>query len=198
MLAAEDLGKKRPKENTPGGVAGQIALARGESPHRGGRLLGMSKALVTEMPHTLTALDTGQLNGERAMYVVRETVCLTAEDRAPVDEELAAVTGTFYGVGTRGVIAAVKAAATRPDLRSVTQRASHAASERSVSLRPAPDCMTRTSSPCCPRTKASPCMRPCPGKRTPSTPPGTRAAWGRSRPTPSSNAPPAPPAVSRA
>jgi hypothetical protein len=48
----------------------------------------------------------------------------------------------FAGDLSRGVIAAVKAAATRMDPRSVTQRASHAASERSVSLRPAPDCMT--------------------------------------------------------
>ncbi|MFC9333252.1 HNH endonuclease [Arthrobacter sp. NPDC057009] len=140
-LSAEDLGKKRPKEHNLG-VAEQIALARGESPHRGGRLLGMAKALVIEMPHTLAALDTGQLNEERAMYFVKETAVLTVENRAAVDEELAADTGTFNGVGTRGIIATLKAAATRRDPRSVTQRASHAASERSVSLRPAPDCMT--------------------------------------------------------
>jgi hypothetical protein len=140
-LRAEDLGKDRTKEHGLG-AAEQIALARGESPHRGGRLLGMAKALVTEMPHALGALDTGQLNEERAMYFVKETACLTVEDRTAVDEELAADMGTFTGLGTRGVIAAVKAAATRRDPRSVTQRASHAASERSVSLRPAPDCMT--------------------------------------------------------
>jgi hypothetical protein len=139
--SAEDLGKKRHTEHSPG-VAEQIALARGESPHRGGRLLGMAKALVIEMPHTLTALDTGQLNEEKAMYVVKETAVLTVEDRAAVDEELAADTGTFDGVGTRGIIAAVKAAAIRRDPRSVTQRASRAASERGVSLRSAPDCMT--------------------------------------------------------
>jgi hypothetical protein len=102
----------------------------------------MAKALVIEMPHALTALDSGQLNEERAMYFVKETACLSVEDRTAVDEELAADTGTFNGVGTRGLIAAVKAAATRRDPRSVTQRASHAASERGVSLRPAPDCMT--------------------------------------------------------
>jgi hypothetical protein len=140
-LAAEGFGKKRPKEHSLG-AAEQIALARGESPHRGGRLLGMAKALVTEMPHTLAALDTGQLNEERATPLVKETACLSVEDRSAVDEELAADTGTFNGAGTRAVIAAVKAAAIRRDSRSVTQRASHAASERSVSLRPAPDCMT--------------------------------------------------------
>ncbi|MFE4834203.1 HNH endonuclease [Arthrobacter sp. NPDC056691] len=140
-LSAGDLGKPRPKEQTMG-AAEQIALARCESPHRGGRLLGMAKALVTEMPHSLAALDTGQLNEERAMYVVKETACLTVEDRAAVDEELAADTGTFNGAGTRAVVAATRAAATRRDSRSVTQRASHAASERGVSLRPAPNCMT--------------------------------------------------------
>ena len=140
-LSAEDLGRKRPKEQCMG-AGEQIALARGESPHRGGRLLGMSKALVTEMPHTLAALDTGQLNEERALYVVKETACLAVADRTAVDEELAADTGTFAGAGTRAVIATVRAAAARRDSRSVTQRASPAASERSVSLRPAPDCMT--------------------------------------------------------
>ena len=140
-LAAEDLGKPRRREQTLG-AAEQIALARGESPNRGGRLLGMAKALVTEMPHTLAALDTGQLNEERTIHVVKETACLSVEDRAAVDEELAADTGTFTGAGTRAVIATARAAATRRDARSVTQRASHAASERSVSLRPAPETMT--------------------------------------------------------
>ncbi|MET3933870.1 DUF222 domain-containing protein [Arthrobacter sp. OAP107] len=140
-LAAKDLGKDRARDRDLG-AAEQIALARGESPNRGHRLLGMSKALVTEMPHSLAALDTGQLNEERAMHLVKETACLSPSDRAAVDEELAADTGTFNGAGTRAVIAAVKAAAIRRDPRSVTQRARHAASERRVSLRPAPDCMT--------------------------------------------------------
>jgi hypothetical protein len=59
-----------------------------------------------------------------------------------VDEELAADTGTFEGVGDRAIVAAARAAAYRRDSHSVTQRASHAATERCVSLRPAPDTMT--------------------------------------------------------
>ncbi|MBT2549405.1 HNH endonuclease [Arthrobacter sp. ISL-65] len=139
-LTAENLGKDRDKDRDLG-AAEQIALARRESPNRGGRLLGTAKALM-QMPHTLAALDTGQLNEERVMHVAKETDCLSPADRTAVDEELAADTGTFTGVGTRTVIAAVRAAATRRDPRSVAQRASHAASERRVSLRPAPDCMT--------------------------------------------------------
>ncbi|MGY2743170.1 DUF222 domain-containing protein [Arthrobacter sp. UYCu723] len=123
------------------GVAAQIALARRESPARGGRLLGLAKALVTEMPHTLTALHTGQLNEWRATLLVKETACLSAADRCAVDEELAADTGTFAGVGDRAIVAAARAAAYRRDPRSVTDRAGHAAAERHVSLRPAPDTM---------------------------------------------------------
>ncbi len=131
-----------PAEKLGAGVGAQIALARRESPARGGRLLGLAKALITEMPHTLAALETGQLNEWRATLLVRETACLTAADRAAVDEELAPDAGTFAGAGDRSLVAAARAAAYRRDPRSVTERAAHAASERHVSLRPAPDAMT--------------------------------------------------------
>ena len=123
------------------GVGAQIALARRESPAKGGRLLGLAKALVTEMPHTLAALEAGQLNEWRATQLVKETAGLSAEDRAAVDAELAADTGTFDGAGDRAIIAAARAAAYRRDPRTVTQRASHAATDRHVSIRPAPDTM---------------------------------------------------------
>ena len=125
------------------GVGAQVALARRESPARGARLLGLSKALGTEMPHTLAALRSGQLNEWRAILVVKETACLSAEDRCAVDEELAANTGTLSGCGDRAIIAAVRAAAYRRDPGSVAKRASHAVNERTVSLRPAPDTMAR-------------------------------------------------------
>jgi hypothetical protein len=105
------------------GVSAQVALARRESPNKGSRLLGFAKALVTGMPRTLAALETGQLNEWRATLLVKETACLSVEDRCAVDEELAADTGTFDDTGDRAIIAAVKAAAYRRDPRSVTQRA---------------------------------------------------------------------------
>ena len=130
-----------PAEDLGAGIAAQVALARRESPARGSRLLGLAKALVTEMPHTLAGLETGQLNEWRATLLVRETACLSAADRSAVDEELASGAGRFSGAGDRAVIAAVRAAAYRRDPRSVADRASHAAAERHVSLRPAPDTM---------------------------------------------------------
>ncbi|MGO4591530.1 HNH endonuclease [Paenarthrobacter sp. 2TAF44] len=124
------------------GVGAQIALARRESPNKGSRLLGLAKALVSEMPRTMAALETGHLNEWRATLLVKETACLSVEDRAAVDEELAPDTGTFDGAGDKTIIDAARAAAYRRDPRSVTQRAAHAASERHVSLRPAPDTIT--------------------------------------------------------
>ena len=120
----------------------QIALARRESPSRGSRLLGLANALVTEMPRTMAALESGQLNEWRATLLVKETACLSVEDRRSVDEELAPDMGTFEGAGDKAIIAAAKAAAYRRDPRSVAQRATQAATGRMVSLRPAPDAMT--------------------------------------------------------
>ncbi|GAA1268789.1 DUF222 domain-containing protein [Arthrobacter pascens] len=130
-----------PADRLGAGIGAQIALARGESPAKGNRLLGLAKALVTEMPHTLAAVETGQLNEWRATLLVRETASLSSADRSSVDEELAPDTGTLSGAGDRAVVAAARAAAYRRDPRSVTQRAAHAATERHVSLRPAPDTM---------------------------------------------------------
>jgi len=130
-----------PAEELGTGVAAQIALARRESPARGSRLLGLAKALVTEMPHTLAGLEAGRLNEWRATLLVRETACLSPADRSAVDEELASDVGRFSGAGDRAVIAAARSAAYRRDPRSVAERASHAAAERHVSLRPAPDTM---------------------------------------------------------
>ncbi|MDN3936375.1 DUF222 domain-containing protein [Arthrobacter sp. YD4] len=148
LAVALDLVRRReqaalgmPADQLGAGVGAEVALARRESPAKGSRLLGLARALVTEMPHTLAALDTGRLNEWRATLLVRETACLDASDRAAVDEELAADTGAFDGAGDRAIICAAKAAAYRHDPRSVTQRAAHAETERSVSLRPAPDTM---------------------------------------------------------
>jgi hypothetical protein len=124
------------------GVGAQVALARRESPSRGGRLLGLAKTL-TGMPRTFAAFRSGRLSEWRTTLVVKETICLSLEDRAAVDEELAADTGAFDGHGDRTIISAVKAAAYRRDPDSVARRAAKAVGARTVSLRPAPDTMAR-------------------------------------------------------
>ena len=89
-----------PADELGAGVGAQIALARRESPARGGRLLGLAKALA-EMPHTLASLQAGRLNEWRATLVVKETACLSVADRQAVDAELAADTGNLAGAGDR-------------------------------------------------------------------------------------------------
>ena len=124
------------------GVAAEVALARRDSPSRGGRHLGFAKALVREMPYTLAALEAGVLSEWRATIVVRESACLDIEDRARLDTELCSDTKKLDGVGDAALAAAAKAIAYRLDPHAVVDRAARAAHDRTVSIRPAPDTMT--------------------------------------------------------
>ena len=81
------------------GLASEIALARRDSPNRGGRHLGFARALVHEMPHTLAALEAGVLSEWRATLIVRESACLTSSDRRALDAEMCA---DQAGVGGQG------------------------------------------------------------------------------------------------
>lgn len=139
---AEQIARGLPSEQVGRGIAAQVALARRESPHAGGRLLGMAKALVNEMPHTLHALRAGLLSEYRAMLVVRETAFLTVEDRAEVDARVCGNPVRCSQLGSRQVVAECRRVAYRLDPRSVVRRSAQAVSQRYVSLRPAPDTMT--------------------------------------------------------
>ncbi|WP_156688179.1 HNH endonuclease [Mycobacterium sp. Marseille-P9652] len=124
------------------GLASEIALARRDSPARGGRHLGFAKALVHEMPHTLAALEDGRLSEWRATLIVRESACLDVEDRRALDAELCADRAALDGMGDARIVAAARAIAYRLDPRAVVERAAKAESERTVTIRPAPDTMT--------------------------------------------------------
>ncbi|GAA3833502.1 HNH endonuclease [Nocardioides panacisoli] len=124
------------------GVAAEIALARKESPHRGQVLLGFAKVACAEMPHLVARLKDGTLNEWRAMLVLRETACLSAEQRSFVDEEMCADPTALAGLGTRRLVAKVKRLAYELDPKAVVDRARNAAKDRHVTCRPAPDTMT--------------------------------------------------------
>ncbi|TNU73469.1 DUF222 domain-containing protein, partial [Miniimonas arenae] len=131
-----------PAKHCGRGVAAQVALARGESPHHGGKLLGAAEALLTEMPHTLTALAHGSLNEWRAMLLIRESACLTRTDRALLDEQISGDHTSLRGVGDRRLVARARTFAQRLDAAALVRRARRAETERTVTLRPAPDLMT--------------------------------------------------------
>jgi Domain of unknown function (DUF222) len=118
-----------------------VALARRDSSARGGRHLGFATALVFEMPHTLAALECGVLSEWRATLIVKESACLTVEDRRALDAELCADVGKLDGLGDARITANAKAIAYRLDPQSVVDRAAKAEFERTVTIRPAPDSM---------------------------------------------------------
>lgn len=125
-----------------GAAAGaQVALARREPPCRGGRWMGFCRAVVSEMPHTHRAFRMGRISEWRAMILVRETACLSLEDRQKVDESLMADPRTTEGAGDRRVAAMARQLADQIDAAALVRRARQAVGDRHVSLRPAPDTM---------------------------------------------------------
>lgn len=126
------------------GVAAQVALARRESPHRGGRHLGFAQALA-EMPHASKGLTEGWLSEWRATLVVQGTACLSREDRATVDRLLLADPVTLEGVGDKELVKKVRDLAYRLDPAAAVRRARKAEGDRRVTIRPAPDTMVHLS-----------------------------------------------------
>ncbi len=124
------------------GLASEVALARRDSPNRGGRHLGFAKALIYEMPHTLAALKAGALSEWRATLIVRESACLDVEDRRTLDARMCADQIALEGKGDKRIEADAKAIAYELDPHAVVERAARAESERTVTIRPAPDTMT--------------------------------------------------------
>ena len=142
LRRADEAAAGLPKAKQGRGVASEVALARRDSPARGGRHLGFAKALVCEMPHTLTALECGALSEWRATLIVRESACLDVEDRRLLDGELCGDVSKLDGMGDARITAAAKEIAYRLDAQAVVDRASKAESDRTVTIRPAPDTMT--------------------------------------------------------
>ena len=131
-----------PREHQGRGVAAQVALARRESPARGNRILGFAKALDTEMPCTLRALSEGRISEWRATLLVRETACLSVEDRRLVDREVAGDPAELEGLGDGRLIGRIRRITQGIDQEALVRRAAKAAADRYVSCRPAPDTMT--------------------------------------------------------
>jgi hypothetical protein len=142
MRRADEAAAGVPKARQCRGVASEVALARRDSPARGGRHLGFAKALVYEMPHTLAALECGALSEWRATLIVKQSACLDVEDRRLLDVEMCADVGTLDGMGDARIEAAAKAIAYRLDAQAVVDRAAKAEADRTVTIRPAPDTMT--------------------------------------------------------
>lgn len=73
------------------GIAGQVALARRESPARGSQHVKLALALVHEMPNTFASLASGRLSEDRAEIIVRECAHLSGQQRTALDAELVVI-----------------------------------------------------------------------------------------------------------
>lgn len=116
----------------------EVALARRCSPGQADRHVGIAQALVHEMPQTMAALTVGAIGEWRATIMVRETACLSVEDRMEVDRRLA---GDLTRLGDKELAAAAHRAAADLDAEAMVRRRRKAVASRSVSVRPAPDGM---------------------------------------------------------
>ncbi len=132
-----------PAERQGRGVAGQIALARQESPYKGGRHLGLAKVLAGEMPHTLAALERGLISEWRATLLARETLFLSREHRQLIDTHFCADPTILDGWGDKRLTNEIQKIAYQLDPAGYTKRRGKAESERRVTCRPAPDAMAR-------------------------------------------------------
>ncbi|MBM6400267.1 HNH endonuclease [Phycicoccus sonneratiae] len=119
-------------------VGSQVALARRESPTLGDRFVGLSRALVHELPATMAALTDGAIGERHAVEVARESATLTLEHRAEVDRRVGAVIGRL---SPKAAGRAARRVAAELDAASVVRRMETAVASRRVTVRPAPDGM---------------------------------------------------------
>jgi hypothetical protein len=134
------------------GIGDQVAMACRQPTSQGPRRLGFAKAVVHEMPHTHALLSEGAISPWVATIMVRETACLSREDRASVDERMCATTvveGTaeiapapILGMTPRRVENAARKLAAELDVEAVVRRSAQAERDRRVTIRPAPDTMS--------------------------------------------------------
>ncbi len=96
-------------------IAGQVALARRDPQHRGGRHVGLAAALHTELPHTRRALEDGRISEWQATLICRETACLDPDLRRLADHKLAPELGVVgdrrLAQGAARIVADLDAAA---------------------------------------------------------------------------------------
>jgi hypothetical protein len=105
----------------------------------------LSRVLVDEMPCTRRALRAGHITEWRATILVRETACLSLEDRQEVDRRLAGNAVRLESMGDRRLEGAARSMAAELDAAACVLRRRVAESQRRVTLGPVPDTMTRLS-----------------------------------------------------
>jgi 5-methylcytosine-specific restriction endonuclease McrA len=129
-----DAARGVPAERQCRGLAGEVGLARSESPHRGSKHLALARALAQDLPHTLEALTHGDINEDKAAVVHRETAWLpSGHDRAVVDATMA---GRLPFLGHKQLAWEVRLEAQQQDPLAAAMHWDRAAADRRVTVRP--------------------------------------------------------------
>ena len=139
---AAGAARKQSAETTRRSIAAQVALTRHDSRFHGQRHVATAFALVDEMPETLSALRRGDTTERRARIVLEQFACLTPADRRHADTVIG---GDLPRLGDRTAQSRAAAIAYRLDPEAVMGKIRGAVKDRHISLRPAPDTMTRLS-----------------------------------------------------
>lgn len=124
------------------GIAAQVGFARRESLHRAEQHRQLATVVTTEMPHTLAAWQQGVVSEFTVVQLVKNTACLSREDRAAIDLEIAGDPDELEKLSPKEAAAKASAAAYRADPMSFVERRRKAEADRHTSLRPAPDVMS--------------------------------------------------------
>lgn len=120
------------------GLGAEVGLARMVSPTRGARHLANASMLLTDLPNTYTALSQGRIREEHAYAVAAEVTWLAKPHRQRVDALLA---DQFDTLGPRQLAGKARFHAQRLDQQGAVDRLAKAASQRRVTVRPAPEGM---------------------------------------------------------
>ena len=142
LREAEARAEGRNAKRVPASVAGEVGLARHESPHKASTLVGLAAVLTSEMPHTMAVFTAGEVSEWHTTVLARETACLSRTHRGMVDAELAP---KLAELSTRRLAAEARKLAYELDPHSVVARIGQAEADRNVTIQSAPDCMTRVS-----------------------------------------------------
>ena len=126
--AAADRGV--PPARRDRGLAQQVALALRQSPRRGQQQVSLAMILRTELAHTRAAFRSGRIDAFKATLIARETGCLSAEDRALVDEQLCADPETVERLSPRQLVGRLQRAAAELDAAAVARRRRRAEADR--------------------------------------------------------------------
>lgn len=131
-----------PKAERGKGLAGEIALARGESPAKGKQFLDLARALDQDLPQTKAALTQGKIREEHAQSIAKATEVLTPKQRRKVD----AVLKDRLGVaGPKELGKQARACAQSLDPTAAASRHRKANDSRRVTTQPAGDGMATLS-----------------------------------------------------